>query len=233
MAKQIAEKLELGAYFNYKDYSEVLDWQLKKIGSSLEEMKKLGVKKFDREFDDLFFAEGEIPECATASGKIELYSEDLASYGFPPLPVYKPLPEPAEGFYRLIYGRSPNHTFSRTTNNVRLTDLQSENKLWVNPKVARQWDFKDDQEIWLQNQDGIVSEFPIKVRITERIRWDSVYLVHGFGHKDKRLTRGFGKGISDAELITNVLIDPESGGTGMRSNFVTFVTEKPGKEVVS
>lgn len=233
MAKEIANRLGLGEYFNYKDYSEVLEWQLKQIGSTLDEMKKLGVKKFNREFDDLFFAEGETPEFGTASGKIELYSEELASYGFPPMPVYKPMPEPDAGFYRLIYGRSPVHTFSRTTNNPRLTELQSENKLWVNPKVAKEWDFKDDQEIWLQNQDGIVSEFSIKVRITERIRWDSVYMVHGFGHKDKRLTRGFGKGISDSELITKVLIDPESGGTGMRSNFVTFVTENPGKEVVS
>ena len=233
IAKELSKKLGLEAYFNYNDYAEVLDWQLKQIGSSLDEMKKTGVKKFSREFDDLYFVDGEIPEFNTSSGKIELYSEDLAAYGFPALPVYKPLPEPEAGFYRLIYGRSPVHTFSRTTNNPRLMDLQKENKLWVNPKVASEWDLKDDQEIWLQNQDGIVSEFPIKIRITERIRWDSVYLVHGFGHKDKRLTRGFGKGISDAELISKVLIDPESGGTGMRGNFVTFLTEKPGKEVVS
>jgi thiosulfate reductase/polysulfide reductase chain A len=196
-------------------------------------MKNLGVKKFERETDDLYFEEGVMQEFNTTSGKIELYSEDLAAYGFPPLPVYKQLPEPEAGFYRLIYGRSPVHTFSRTTNNQWLTDLQKENKLWVNPKVAAEWDLKNDQEIWLQNQDGVVSEFSIKVRITERIRWDSVYLVHGFGRKDKRLSRGYGKGIGDSELITRVLIDPESGGTGMRSNFVTFLTEKPGKEAVS
>lgn len=233
MAKELAKRMGLGEYFNFEDFSEVLDWQLKQMGSSLEEMKKIGVKIFDREFDDLFFAEGEIPEFNTPSGKIELYSEELAAYGFSPMPVYKPLPQPDPGFFRLIYGRSPVHTFCRTTNNPRLVDLQSENKLWVNPKVAREWDLRDDQEVWLQNQDGIVSEFSIKVRITERIRWDSVYMVHGFGHKDKRLTRAYGRGVCDAELMTNVLIDPESGGTGMRSNFVTFVTENPGKEVIS
>jgi len=233
IAKELSKRLGLEAYFNYNDYSEVLDWQLKQVGTSLEEMKKIGVKKYEREFDDLYFAEGEIPEFDTPSGKIELYSEDLASYGFPPLPVYKPLPQPDAGYFRLIYGRAPMHTFSRTTNNPRLLDLMSENKLWVNPKVAKEWDLENDQEIWLQNQDGIVSEFPIKVRITERIRWDSVYLAHGFGHADKRLTHGFGKGLSDTQMISKVLIDPESGGTGMRSNFVTFITEKPGKEVLS
>ena len=58
-------------------------------------------------------------------------------------------------------------------------------------------------------------------------------MVHGFGHKDKRLSRAFGIGVMDTEMITNVLIDKESGGTGMRSNFVTFLTDKPKEEVQS
>ena len=74
--------------------------------------------------------------------------------------------------------------------------------------------------------DGVVSDFPVKVRVTERIRFDSVYIVHGFGHSDKKLSRAFGKGVSDSQLITRVLIDPIMGGTGMRGNFVTFRFEK-------
>ena len=73
---------------------------------------------------------------------------------------------------------------------------------------------------------------PIKVRVTERIRFDSVYMVHGFGHTEKKLTRANGRGASDADLITRVHIDPEMGGTGMRGNFVTFRFEA-GKEVSS
>jgi thiosulfate reductase / polysulfide reductase chain A len=103
----------------------------------------------------------------------------------------------------------------------------------VNPKVAKSWGIKDDQYIWLQNQDGVVSEFPVRVRVTERIRWDSVYMVHGFGHAQKQMHRCYGRGASDTQLITNVKTDPLMGGTGMRGNFVTFLTEKPGKEVAS
>jgi thiosulfate reductase/polysulfide reductase chain A len=58
-------------------------------------------------------------------------------------------------------------------------------------------------------------------------------MVHGFGHKDKLLTRAFGRGVSDTQLMTNVLVDPLMGGTGMRSNFVTFLTEKEEQEVAS
>jgi len=227
IAKELSKKLGLEEYFKWENYEEVLDWQLKQIGSSLEEMKRIGVKTFPREYDDLYYLDGEEIEFNTNSGKIELYSTDFEAYGFDPMPVYTPHEEPPEGYYRLIYGRSPVHTFSRTTNNPNLFDLMSENNVWVNPKVADVWGLENDQYIWLQNQDGAITEFPIKVRITERIRWDSVYMVHGFGHDQKKLQRSFGKGASDTNLITRVHIDPIMGGTGMRGNFVTFHFEKP------
>ncbi len=231
IAKQLAEKLDLGEYFPYDDITELLDWQLKQVGSSLEEMQRIGVKKFDRQDGALYFKKGEELEFNTPSGKIELWSNEMAAENFDPIPVYTPHPEPEEGFYRLIYGRAPMHTFSRTANNHNLWDLKKENAVWVNPKVAKLWDFNNGDLVWLKNQDGIVSSFPIKVRITERIRWDSVYMVHGFGHSKKSLSRAYGHGANDSELITKVMIDPVMGGTGMRGNFVTFLQEDPGKEV--
>jgi len=108
-----------------------------------------------------------------------------------------------------------------------------ENSCWINPRVANEWGLKNDQYIWLKNQDDVVSTFPIKVRVTERIRWDSIYMVHGFGHNNKKMTRAHGKGASDSELITRVIVDPIMGGTGMRGNFVTFLVNDPKKEVVS
>ncbi|MGB0428973.1 MAG: molybdopterin-containing oxidoreductase family protein [Bacteroidia bacterium] len=227
IAKQIGEKLGLQDFFKYKDIEEMLDWQLKKVGTSLKEMQKVGVKKFKREYDDLYLVDGQDFEFNTSTGKIELYATDLAAQGFDPLPTFTEHKQPPQGFYRLNYGRSPVHTFSRTTNNPYLASLKDENDLWVNPKVAKQWGFTNGQEVWLKNQDDIVSTFSIKIRITERIRWDSVYMYHGFGHTEKQLTRAFGKGASDTEMMSNVKMDPIMGGTGMRENFITFLTEKP------
>ncbi|MCF8367515.1 MAG: molybdopterin-dependent oxidoreductase [Bacteroidales bacterium] len=231
MAKQLGDRMNLQEYFNYNDFSEVLDWQLQKVGTSLEEMQKIGYKEYERETGSPYLKNGEDYKFNTSSGKIELYSAELAGLGFDPMPVYTPHPEPEYGFYRLIYGRAPMHTFSRTANNPNLTDLKKENDLWVNPKVAKLWDLETGQYVWLKNQDDVVSSFPIKVRVTERIRWDSVYMVHGFGHTNRKLSRAYGKGASDTEMITNVMVDPIMGGTGMRGNFVTFLTEDPGKEV--
>jgi thiosulfate reductase/polysulfide reductase chain A len=159
MAKEIGKRLGLEAYFPFDTQEEELDWEFKQLGTSLEEMQRIGVKVFKRESDDLYFNDGEEIEFFTNSGKIELYSTAFADAGFDPIPKYTHHEEPAPGFYRLIYGRAPMHTFSRTANNPNLTDLMDENTCWINPKVAKEWGISNDQYIWLENQDGVVSEF--------------------------------------------------------------------------
>lgn len=222
ITKQLGERLGLHDYFDYDDYEEVIKWQLEQKGLTFEEMKSKGVVVLPRKNESPYINPNVDHKFKTASGKVEFYSASLAAAGFDPMPVYTPHPQPEEGFYRLIYGRAPMHTFSRTANNPNLTDLMDENSVWVHPKVATMWGLEDGKYTYLKNQEGITSNFPIKVRITERIRWDSVYMVHGFGHNRKELSRAFGKGANDTQLITNVMIDPLMGGTGMRGNFVTF-----------
>jgi thiosulfate reductase/polysulfide reductase chain A len=232
ISKQLGERLGLGAYYNYKDFKEVLEWQLKQIGSSLNEMEQIGLKKFERK-TPVYIQPGSDHKFKTSSGKIQLYSHELEAAGFDPMPKLTLHPQPDEGFYRLIYGRAPMHTFSRTANNRNLVALMPENSVWVNPQVAELWGLKKDQYVWLKNQAGVISNFSVKVRITERIRWDSVYIVHGFGHHHKPLTYAFGRGVNDTELISDVKIDPVMGGTGMRGNFVTFLKDEPKKEAKS
>jgi thiosulfate reductase/polysulfide reductase chain A len=60
----------------------------------------------------------------------------------------------------------------------------------------------------------------VRARVTERIRGDCVYLVHGWGQTAKRLRYAHGRGASDAVLVTRTKIDPIMGGTGMNGNFV-------------
>ena len=69
------------------------------------------------------------------------------------------------------------------------------------------------------NQDHVRSK-PIKVKLTQRIRGDCVYMVHGYGRTAKGLNFARGRGASDSELITRYKVDPIMGGTGMNVNFV-------------
>lgn len=232
IAKGIAAKLGLGSYFNYEDYKDVVEWQLGKIGISLAELKKKGLIKIPRNESELYFQQNQDVHFKTKTGKIELYSTALEENGFDPLPNYTVHPDPPKNFYRLNYGRAPMHTFSRTANNQNLSELMNENNLWVHPSIADEWKLFNGQEVWLKNQDGIMSSFSIKIRITERIHPSMVYMVHGFGHANSKLSRAHGKGINDNELITNIMLDPIMGGTGMRGNFVTFITKNPEQEAV-
>jgi len=53
IARGLAVKLGLERYFPFEKLEELLDWQLKQSGSSLEEMQRIGVKTNAREVDDL------------------------------------------------------------------------------------------------------------------------------------------------------------------------------------
>jgi len=163
------------------------------------------------------------PEFGTPSGKIELYSKQLEEKGFDPVPKYTRHATPPAGHFRLLFGRAPLHTFSRTTNNFMLTDLQKENALWVNAKKGRELGLKNGDYVSLVNQDGVVASGRIKVKLTQRLRDDAVYMNHGFGVQAKGMSRAYGRGIADDELTTKHAIDPIMGGTSMRGNFVKIV----------
>ncbi len=219
IARELAIKLGLGSFFPWTHVEEYLDARLKGAGLSLAEMQQRGV--FEGAAQPLYFAEGVPMEFPTPSGKIEFYSPQLAEHGFDPVPRYTPHEEPPPGAFRLLFGRAPVHTFSRTQTNPLLADAMAENEIWVNADVARRLGLTSGQRVRLRNQDGVVSD-PIKVKATERIRTDCVYMVHGFGHRAKGLRRALGMGASDAQLVTRYAVDPLMGGTGMNVNFVTF-----------
>ena len=222
IAKKLAEALGLGDYYPWKDIEEYLDYRLKGAGHSLDQLKKDGVVLGEKQ--PLYFDDGVPAEFPTPSGKIEFYSPQLAEAGFDPVPKYTKPEEPPVGYFRLLYGRSPVHSFGRTQTNPLLAEMMEENEVWVNVNVARRYGLKSGDKVRLKNQDGVISN-AVRVKATERIRSDSVYMVHGFGHTSKKLRRAYRKGASDSELITRYKTDPLMGGTGMNVNFVTLELE--------
>lgn len=222
IAKKLADKLGLGQYFPWKDIEEYLDTRLKAAGLSLDELKKTGIIKAPEK--PIYFEDGVEPEFPTPSGKIEFYSDQLAEAGFDPVPRYTKHEQPPEGYFRLLYGRAPVHTFSKTQSNPLLRDMMNENELWINTDIVAKIGLRNGQKVRLKNQDGVLSD-PIKIKATERIRKDCVYMVHGFGQKSRQLRSTYKKGASDAELITKYNTDPLMGGTAMNVNFVTIESE--------
>ncbi|HFC47030.1 MAG TPA: hypothetical protein ENJ63_04025, partial [Dissulfuribacter thermophilus] len=169
-------------------------------------------------------------EMPTESGKILLYVEDYEDEDLDPVPRFVPTPAPPKGYARLIYGRVPVHTFSRTMNNLWLHNEWPENHAWINDQVAKKIGIKDGDEIVLENQDGRRSN-PVKAKVTPGIRPDCIYLPHGFGSKSKHLTKAYGKGASDQFLITKTVTDPFMGSTSKRTNFVRILKGEKALEI--
>jgi thiosulfate reductase/polysulfide reductase chain A len=218
MARELGLRVGLESYFKWETIEEYLDTRLRSVGSNLEKMHDGGgiiIQKGKPYFEDF----GDESPFHTPSGKIELASADLAEAGFDAIPVYEPTDEPPEGYYRLLYGRAPTHTFAKTQNTPVLNDVYSENELWINEDEATDLGYSNGDRVWIENEAGTRTG-PILVKATQRIRKDVVYMTHGYGQVAEGLTISNGKGASDTKMMSRYALDPISGGAGLRVNFV-------------
>jgi thiosulfate reductase/polysulfide reductase chain A len=223
IARELGRRLGLEPFFPWKDALDVAETRVKAAGLDWAKLRETGVLLGPR--PPSCEEEGLTLAIETESGKIELYSKALEQAGFDPLPRFTPPEEPPAGMFRLLFGRAPMHTFGRTTNNRLLSTVMDENELWLNVGVAadllgfQSKPLRSGDKVVLVNQADVRSG-PIKVKLTERIRGDCVYMVHGYGHTAKGLSFARGRGASDSDLVSRVKVDPIMGGTGMNGNFV-------------
>jgi thiosulfate reductase/polysulfide reductase chain A len=223
IARELARRLDLSRYYPWDDARGYLRQRASDAGVAWTELLEHGVVLGAHE--PACEEDGLAPSFGTPSGKIELFSEALAAMGAEPLPEFRMPPQPPPGQLRLITGRSPVHTFGRTTNNRFLATCDDRNEAWVNPSTARSLPgfearpLESGDLVTLVNQDGVRSD-PIEARVTERVRGDVVYVVHGFGHSARGLTFAHGRGASTSELSTGVAVDPLMGSPGYNVNFV-------------
>ena len=213
--RDLGLRMGLDAYFPWKSWEDYLDTRLQSAGLSLTQIRR-----------DLHIPTGQTTKplapdhrFPTPSGKIELHSAQLAEKGFDAIPRYTRHARPDPGWFRFLNGRSPLHTFSRTINNPALGSIQRDNDLWLNAAAARQLGLRHGQQVRLTNQDGATAG-PVRLRVTERIHPECVYMVHGFGHQARGMKRARGQGASVAALFTRFQVDPIMGAAGRNHNFV-------------
>lgn len=218
IAKGLAKKLDIEGY-SCKNEQEFLNEELKGAGLSLDALNKQGGLVT---YKGNPYRDPKSLKLGTESGKVQLSVEAFDDEDLDAIPKFDPTPAPPKGFARLIYGRAPMHTFSRTMNNLWLNNEMPENKLWLNDKIAARLNIMDGEEIIMENQDGKRSN-PIKVLVTPGIRPDSVFMYHGFGSKSKHLSRAYGRGAADGYMMTNVVADPFIGADSKRTNFVRII----------
>lgn len=110
IAKELGKRLGLEDYFPWNTFEDFLKMKCETWGIDYSELVKKGYISFP-ESEAPYITSDNQPKFKTPSGKIELYSKELKEKGFDPVPKYTKHKQPPEGWFRLIYGRAPVHTF--------------------------------------------------------------------------------------------------------------------------
>ncbi len=211
-------------YFNLSQ-KEIAETAIAKFPDYIKkELKEKGVYVF-YDTDPYPQASGTKLHFNTPTGKIELYSTALQNYsnreGYEPLPTYKPVKQPENGQFRLLFGRVPVHTHARTQNNPMLHKIYPVNKLWINKIDAAKQSLKNGDRVVIHSLYTEEDSMPIEVYATDLIKRGCVFMAHGFGHISKGLKLAYHSGAADSFLVSND-IDPVSGAAAFHNAFVTL-----------
>ncbi len=152
----------------------------------------------------------------TKSGKIEIFSERLQEAGYEPLPVYQTPAQPPADKLRLILGRPAYFTHASNTNNPWLNAFEPQNSLWLHPRAAERRGIAEGDRVEVTSSVGSVR---LQARVTQEIRPDCVYMVHGFGKRAKWQRLVCDVGAADAQILETAW-DRVSGGAAFHETFV-------------
>ncbi len=227
----IAKRFKVEEYFKHSPSHQIEQLMEALDDEQKETLEKDGVLLFENA-DPYPQASGSPLKFATSTGKVQLYVKDLEEFykekgdEFSPLPIYKDPPQPKEGEFRMLFGRTPHHSHARSQNNWILLELQDDTPVWINPKDAKRLGIKEGDMVYLENaKTGKRSPHAEKVKITKRIAQGAVFINHGFGHTSKALKRGYNKGTADNLFISDG-VDPLSGAAAFHNGFVRVVKAK-------
>ncbi|HMK33729.1 MAG TPA: molybdopterin dinucleotide binding domain-containing protein, partial [Desulfomonilaceae bacterium] len=195
---ELAQHLGIGKYFAFtlEDYNRAA---LAPLGITLEQLKKEGVVDLGDEWKP-----GE-PQFTTPSGKLEFVSGTLRDLNVQAVPVWEePLVMPDDKdphSFRLIHGKQAYQTHARTVNQPYLKEIARLNdagRVWMHSDRARVLGIKDGDCI---NVTSSVGKGRARVRVTDGIHPECIFLPSGYGIFSRNLHTGFGYGISYNDFL--------------------------------
>ncbi|HBG18701.1 MAG TPA: hypothetical protein DDY32_05360 [Desulfobulbaceae bacterium] len=228
----IAQRLDLGAYYNWKTIDE---FRLAQLGGNEDLLKKakeqgfLGflqkplflrnaqsVADFTKAFpaaqtlvDSKGLIDKPLTNLHTKTRRIELFSHEAEELFGRGLPVYKPvnLKETEENYF--IQGKVAIHTNGHTHNVPWLNDLMPTDGLWIHPETAAKLGVKNGDLINLVSDIGTEQG---RVVMTKGIRPDTVFTYFGFGRISPDLKRAYKIGVNCNHMLKNS-VAPVAGVT--------------------
>ena len=212
----LAKRLNLSEFFDYT-MDQWVDAQVKELPleAPLDYMRKRGVytppggPKYGATLN---------PEhrFVTQSGKIELVSERLKAAGHDALPTYSSPSQPQPGQLRLILGRKAFFTHANTTDYQWLHEFEPGNYLLLNSKTADSVGVEDGDRVEVTSSSGSTC---LTARVSEEIRPDCVFIMHGFSKKSKWQRLVSEETGSDVQILETAW-DTVSGNAALHETFV-------------
>ena len=173
-----------GSYYHWANEKEGIDYQLQPLGITVSDLEANPAGLFYGEPPR--YRRYEQEGFRTPTGKVELYSHVMESFGYDPLPHYE---EPIESHARaretaeryplvLNAGRRVSvYTHSRHRTLPSLRKIEPEPVAELHPETAQEYGIGDGDMIAVESLRGSIK---IKARVTEGIVPGAVNLLHGW-----------------------------------------------------
>lgn len=210
---QLARKLGLQDHF-WADEREALDFILEPSGLSFEDLKERRYLEGDkgyRKYEESGFR--------TPSGKVEIYSGQLESLGYSPLPLYRELcqsPALSEEYPLLLTNAKERHfSHSAHRNIAKLREMTPDPVVQLNPATARRLGVEEGSWVFIETPKGKIRQ---KLLLDEALDPRVVVASYGWWFPEKRASELFDWRKSNINIITDSAppYDPAIGSLNLR-----------------
>lgn len=184
--------------------------QVESLGLDYDELARKGVL----EVPGSKFVYDEMPKWKTPTGKFQFSSQAHADAGLDPLVRWvEPDVAPQEGEFRMVTGKQSIHSHTMTMNNEMLNAISRDydlERIWMNEDAARELGISDGDLCEVSNDENTAQ---VRVKTTQRIRRDTLFVPQHYGCASKYLTHAFGYGISPRTFQKPFNVEPGTGAT--------------------
>ena len=225
---ELAGKLGFLDYV-WKDMKEPLDLVLKEAGLTFETFRKIGILVGER-----MYRHYEKEGFDTPSGKVELYSQRLESWGFDPLPVYREPPETpysdpvASEEYPLIMTSHKDEVY-RHSGGRQIASLRKaipEPAVRIHPLTAERLQVAEGEWVHVSTRRGTIR---LKARLVESLDPRVVALDYAWWYPEKGESRLFAWDESNINVLTSNSppFNREMGTPSLRGIFCRVSKREP------
>jgi len=214
----IVEAMGHEGYFNFTIEDEIEAAISTLDGVTMERLQQEGLIEFTSHFK-----EGLPGEYKTSTGKINFSVPEYKENGFTGYPVWEPpatWPQ-AENEFRLIHGKQPWHSHCCTSNNPYLMSITKDYNgdwMWMNADRAKYLGIKNGD---LVSVTSSVTSKQTRVKVTELIHPDCVWIANTYGNFSEKQELGFGVGINFNDFL-ELQVEPMAGGTNGQEIIVSI-----------